>query len=265
MVSDNELKTEFVRALDTVTPPAPWLRATVHTELRKQSRSEPGNAPQRSGTPRFMRVRGVGAFTAVLAVVLLVVTLLAGGYIWQDWQRFQKAQPVPAGRSIEVELRARPIALPGVAPDADCPSTPMSMINYPNGPTSAYGEGPVYALGGLATPSEWGTYFSVTYVAAQSYKGLALVRIRDLKTGRQAVFIGPYASGDVVGGDTIGGRLVQQHAELLLDASHPQTRLFGNNKWGVWNVQQGMPADWSHCFGIQIDGDGFTEIITGIG
>jgi hypothetical protein len=265
VVSDNEVKTEFLRALDAVTPPAPWLRATVHTELRKESRSGARNAPQRSRARRFMRARRVGAFTAVLAVVLLLVTLLAGGYIWQDWQRFQKAQPVPAGRSIEAELRTRPLALPVVAPDADCPSTPMSVINYPNGPTSAYGEGPVYALGGLVTLSEWGTYFSVTYIAAHTYRGLALVRIRDLKTGGRAVFLGPYASGQVVGGDKVGGQFVQQHAELLLDASHPQTRLFGNNKWGFWNVQQGMPADWSHCFGIQIDGDGFTEIITGTG
>ncbi len=264
MDSGRELRTEFVRALDAVAPPAPWLKTTVRTRLREERGVGHPSSARRTGRSRLMVTRRAGAFVAVLALVLLVVTLLAGGYIWQDWQRFQKTQPVPAGRSSEAELRARPVILPVVAPDAECPSTPRSSIDYGIGPITAYGSGPVYGLGGLATPSDWGTYFDVTYLADPNYTGLVLIRIRDLQSERHAVFVGPYAAGDVVGTDAVEGKSVEQHAEALLDASRPQERS-SKKKWGVWHIRQGMSSGWSHCLGIQADGEGFTEVVTGLG
>jgi hypothetical protein len=256
VVSDRELKAEVLRALDDVTPPAPWLRATVHAKLRQKKQK--GGRIVASGS-RLISIRRGGAFAAALAVVLLVATLLTAGHVWQDWVHFQTGN-APSAREIAAELRARPILLPVVAPDAECPSTPSSTIDY----ATYYGSGPVYALGGSATPTDWGTYFAVTYVADAKYKGLVLIRIRDLMSDRHGVFVGPYAGGDVVGVDTLNGKSVQQHAELILDASHPQARS-GNNKWGLWAVQQGISLGWSHCVGIQIDGVGFTEVITAAG
>jgi hypothetical protein len=254
--SGRELRTELIRALDAVAPPAPWLRATVHAKLRQKKQNGGRIAASASN---LISIRRAGAFTAALAVVLLVATLLTGGHIWQDWVHFQTGT-APSAREIAAELRARPILLPVIAPDAECPSTPMSTIDY--GP--AYGSGPVYALGGSPTATDWGTYFAVTYVADAKYKGLVLIRIRDLMSDRHGVFVGPYAAGDVVGADTLNGKSVQQHAELILDASNPQARS-DKNKWGLWAVQQGISLGWSHCVGIQIDGVGFTELITSVG
>jgi hypothetical protein len=104
----------------------------------------------------------------------------------------------------------------------------------------------------------------VTYAADPTYKGLLLIRIRDLMSDRHGVFVGPYAAGDVVGVDTLDGKSVLQHEYLLLDASHPQQSL-GKNKLGRWLVRQGISLGWSHCVGIQIDGVGFTEVITAVG
>jgi hypothetical protein len=254
--SERELRTELIRALDAVAPPAPWLRATVHAKLRQKKQRGGLIVARRS---RLISVRRAGALAAALAVVLLVATLLTGGHVWQDWVHFQTGS-APSGREIEAELRARPILLPVVAPDAECPSTPTTTIDY----ATYYGAGPVYALGGSPTTTDWGTYFAVTYMTDSKYKGLVLIRIRDLMSDRHGVFVGPHAAGDVVGVDTLNGKSVQQHAELILDASHPQARS-GNNKWGLWAVQQGISLGWSHCVGIQIDGVGFTEVITAAG
>jgi hypothetical protein len=262
--SERELRSEFRRALDAVTPPAPWLRTTVKEKLRENRRGGWRQTADRGSKPWLVGVRGAGAVAALLLVVLLVFTLLVGGAVSRDWQRFN-SRPAPAGGpSILDDLRARPLILPVVAPGGTCPSTPTTLIDYGVAMVDAYGNGPVYGIGGPAVLSTWGDYFDVTYVADPQFTGIALVRIRDLESDRVGVFVGPYASGAVVGTDTIGGKTVQQHADLVLDAGHhPATS--GTSKWGVWNVRQGLAAGWSHCFGIQVDGAGFTEVATGIG
>jgi hypothetical protein len=114
---------------------------------------------------------------------------------------------------------------------------------------------------GLQATSPWGDYYDPTYYADPQLTGIVLLRIRDLKSGVVGVFVGPYAAGDVVGTDTIGGKAIKQHAEAILDASHhPATS--GGSKWGLWDVRQGWPTGWSRCWGFQLDGAGFTEVFT---
>jgi hypothetical protein len=158
------------------------------------------------------------------------------------------------------QLEARPLILPVVAPGGACPSHHYAAIDFGSGSISVNGVGPIYLTGkGVQATTTWGQYFDPTYYAGPQLTGIVLLRIRDLMTGRAGVFVGPYAAGDVVGSDTIGGMTVQQHAEAVLDASHhPATS--GTSKWGIWNVRQGWPANWSGCFGFQFDGTGLSEV-----
>jgi hypothetical protein len=262
--NERELRSAFRRALDAVSPPAPWLRTAVKEKLDEQRGGGRGTPAGRQSKPWLVGLRGAGAVAAVLLIVLLVFTLLVGGAVGRDWQRFIN-RPAPAGgASILDGLRARPLILPVVPPGATCPNTPMPLIDFGVGPTLAYGDGPVYGIGGPASSTSWGDYFDVMYVADPQFTGIVLVRIRDLESDRVGVFVGSYAAGDVVGTDTIAGKTVQQHAELVLDASRPASTS-GASKWGQWQIRQGLAAGWSHCFGIQVDGPGFTEVATGNG
>jgi hypothetical protein len=159
------------------------------------------------------------------------------------------------------QLEGKPLSLPVVPPGGTCPVTPMSTIDYGNGPTVVYGGGPVYGFGGLQATTGWGDYYDATYIADPQLTGIVLVRIHDIRSDRVGVFIGPYGAGSVVGTDTIGGKAVQQQAELVLDASHPPAT-FGTSRWGIWHLKQGLAAG-TGCWGIQIDGVGFSEVVVG--
>jgi hypothetical protein len=159
------------------------------------------------------------------------------------------------------QLEGKPLSLPVVPPGGTCPVTPMSTIDYGNGPTTVYGGGPVYGFGGPIATTTWGDYFDATYFADPQVTGIVLVRIHDIRSDRGGVFIGPYGAGSVVGTDTIGGKAVQQQSELVLNASHPPAT-FGTSRWGIWHLQQGLAAG-TGCWGIQIDGVGFSEVVVG--
>jgi hypothetical protein len=191
----------------------------------------------------------------------IVVSALA--FIACGGQTASSPSPSPTVNTATLaQLEAKPLTLPVVAPGDTCPNTAMSLIDYGSGSTATYGSGPVYGVGGPQTTTTWGDYFDVTYVTDPQFTGIALIRIRDLKSTRVGGFVGPYASGNVVGTDAIDGKAVQLHANLVLDAGHhPATS--GNSKWGIWRVRQGVAAGWSGCFGIQVDGAGFTQVITG--
>lgn len=158
------------------------------------------------------------------------------------------------------QLEARPLLLQAVAPGNSCPGHRESVIDLGYGSITVNGDGPIYFSGkGLQATTSWGEYYDPTYYVPPQLTGIVLLRTRDLKSGRAGVFVGPYAAGDVVGTDTIDSKPVQQHAEVVLDASHhPATS--SRSKWGIWNVRQGWPTGWSGCFGFQLDGAGFTEV-----
>lgn len=69
MDSDRQLRAEVVRALDAVTPPAPWLGSTVRKSLR--ARSRPGT--RMAAAARFTG-RGLSVATAVALVLLIAAT-----------------------------------------------------------------------------------------------------------------------------------------------------------------------------------------------
>jgi len=63
-------------------------------------------------------------------------------------------------------------------------------------------------------------------------------------------FVGNYATGSVVGSDTVDGRSAQQHPSSTISVSHPPSKPTAAHKL------EGS----SDCVGFQLDGPGFTEI-----
>lgn len=172
--------------------------------------------------------------------------------------------PTPTVDKVELaQLEAKPLMLPVVPSGGACPGHNHHVIDPGGGSITVIGEGPMYLNGkGIDVTTTWGEYYDPTYYAGPQLTGLVLLRTRDLVSGRAGVFVGPYAVGDVVGTDTIDGKAVEQHAEVVLDITHhPATS--GKSKWGIWVVRQGWPARWSRCFGFQLDSASFSEDITG--
>jgi hypothetical protein len=103
VVIERDLRSEFRRALEEVTPPAPWLASSVREELRtrhqKGWRPMVGVRPRRS-SPRLRHstlLRGTwraGSLVAGLLVVLLIAALVAGVHVWRNGDF--KNRPVPA-------------------------------------------------------------------------------------------------------------------------------------------------------------------------
>jgi hypothetical protein len=248
------LRTDIRTAIDAVAPPVPGLRRTAMAAVRAE-REQRGAGSSGSGRPRrafLSGVRHAGAIAAVLIVVLLIVGLFAGGRILHDWKRFTPP-PQPASHATFDELRARPIVWPVLKASDACPVSPDQLFTY--------GVGPVYGIGGGPTPTPWGTYFNVSWVIDPSITGPVIIRGHDLRSNRTIVFVGPYSAGTVFGMD--GDKV--QFPELHLDASHPPSHTVDPPGFGLWPVTQGVANGWSHCFGFQIDGTGFTELITGNG
>jgi hypothetical protein len=141
----------------------------------------------------------------------------------------------------------------------------------PDGPegNNLYGAGPVFGAPGWSQPAtaselagnfstSWGLYFYNTFITVAGLNGPVLVRGRDLRSNRSIVFVGDYATGPVVGTDTVDGRLVQQHLNMVLDMNHPPSASSGAREL-EWPVILGIDKGWSDCVGLQFDGPGFTE------
>jgi hypothetical protein len=80
-------------------------------------------------------------------------------------------------------------------------------------------------------------------------------------SNRILVFVGAYSAGRVIGTDARAGSNGAQRAELFLDAGNPHAR--GSGGYGYFPVRQGFSSGFVGCFGLQVDGPNFTEIITG--
>jgi hypothetical protein len=204
----------------------------------------------------MLRLRVPVALVAVFVLVALVVGVLVGGRLMQDWNAFRNAAPAAGGsQSALAELEAKPLNLPTLKAGDTCPASPGNTVGFDSG------TGPVYLMGGPATQTPWGYYVDVTWVTAPDLSGPVLVRGRDLMSNRILVFVGADSAGPVVGTDTRAGSNGAQRAELLLDAGHPHARSSGG--YGYFPVRQGFSIGFVGCFGLQIDGPNFTETITG--
>jgi hypothetical protein len=206
-----------------------------------------------------------GSLAAALLVVLLIASVMVGVHVWRDRSLLNTSPAAPTFDQVEIaRLTARPLILPLVPPGGACPVSYSNVIDLGGNSFSAIGEGPMYVTGqGLQRITKWGGYFDPTYYAGPQLSGIVLIRLRDLRTGQAGVFVGPNAAGNVIGMDTIDGKAVQQHGYAILDAGRPPATS-GTSKWGIWQIRQGWPAGWSGCWSFQLDGPGFSEVLTGV-
>ena len=134
MDSDPKLRTEFRRALDVVTPPAPWLRTTVKDALRQERRTRSWRMGPRLPMvllrlPRFSQKMAAAALMVILAGAAVGLFLAA--------QR-QANQSVPAGLAPPEapmgtqDLRAGTYAF-GPLFDASGKPFPKILITVPDG------------------------------------------------------------------------------------------------------------------------------------
>jgi len=259
-------RAEIHDAIDEVTPPAPMLASRVGAYVLAEDR-----VVRRPRLGTWMRpLRGMAVVLAAALVVVLLAGLVLGGRLWRDWNT-NVNRPIPINHAQLKALEARPLNLPLIETGAPCPVGPI--VNAPKesalGPL-AYndGNGPVYAHGtGLRYGTRWGTYILTSYVVEPSFKGLILVRARDLQTNQVVVFahnplnydeyFGAIPAGAVAGKDYVLEHDVLTYTELVL-----QTETMHTDAASVWPVTaplQGFPNGSSGCIGFQVDGAGFTE------
>lgn len=201
-------------------------------------------------------MRGSLALVAVFLLIVMVAAVLIGGRVIRDWDALHR--PVPAQPQSQLaQLEARPLRLPTLHSILDCSIGSMNS-------DGSYGSGPIFGEGGGASEMDTskGFYFHNSLYADKAIDGPILVRVRDLFTDQTIVFVGDFAAGPVAGTDTLDGKLVQQHTELVLytdDRAHAPHLIDSTHPY-AWLFIAGAPKGWSTSTGWQIDGPGFSEV-----
>lgn len=204
------------------------------------------------------RLKAPLSLVAVMLLIALVVGALIGGKLVQDWNA---SHSTPAGgltRAQQIaDLEARPWQQPLLQTGAACPDGPKDSAGV-------YGSGPFHGDPNLGTgpvQTNWGAYFFLVGATDSTATGLMLIRARDMHTGASLVFVGQYATGLVVGTDTVRGVAGQQRVELLFDMSHRPTgsAAKGPNGSTYWSFTVGAAKAWPSCAAWQVDGTDYTE------
>lgn len=166
------------------------------------------------------------------------------------------ASPLPSGVDSLTGLIQRPMRPPALALNAKCPESSMADLGAV-APNTGFGVGPVYLSGGL------GTWYSGGQTAAlmvnARYSGPLLVRGFQLSgEGISKVTLAESLGGLPADKERRHGVAVVPalHAAgggLYLEAAVP------SSFWRAWFGQ--LSTDSPGCFGLQIDGDLFTEFI----
>jgi hypothetical protein len=274
------LRSEIHAVIDDVVVANPINRAQVLAVAAAERAAEPGRGA-RSRTGRIRSFFGLGlqrsaAVAFALIVLLLLTSVLVGGRLLRE-RESRGPQPASIDQQILDVLRARPLVLPFSASPGQCPGGFTGPIVNHGGSDTWLGTGPVYLNGGATVESVEttgsGQYFAVSLIVDPSVSGPVLVRGLDTMSRAPLVFAGAYGAGRPVGTDTLSGQTVNLFGEMAFaaGASAPQrvagstTDPPGTAGWGVWPIRLGAPAGFSNCFGLQIDGTSFSEVITGVG
>jgi hypothetical protein len=167
-------------------------------------------------------------------------------------------------------LEARPLVIPQMPADGNCPDGPQSKA-APFGANSAsylaatggmlYGAGPVYAIGGgPETDGARYSFFDVTFFTDPTVHGVALFRGQQLDGRYKVVYAGPWATGPVTGTDKLNGHAVTLHSELAVPVDRPAPKAGVAAGWGEWEIRQAIDKRYNRCTGFQIDTAAGTEV-----
>ena len=236
------LRTQIHSAFDEVAPATHGLpERVVQTVLTETvGRTRRGRL--------MLRLRVPLSLVALFVLVAVVVGVLIGGRLMQDWNAFHNS--APAGDSYQTQvaqLEAVPLHIPDFQSHLGCQTGPYNS-------QGSYGSGPVYGDGGgVTSSSDWGLYYTNTAYTETNVAGPILVRALDIYTRQPVIFIGPYVAGPAAISDTVNGRVYDQHPELVLNMSP-------SDKSARWVFRAGVPKSWSGSTGWQIDGIGFSEV-----
>ena len=142
------------------------------------------------------------------------------------------------------DLSSRPLQLPTVASGSDCPITPTRELA--SGTGALAGSGPVYAVGNViaygARMSDGIFGAKVLWVAAPDYPGPALMRGRQL--------------------DGSGGVFFSNSRKVTELRFELDTRVrAGKSNEGWRYLPSTVNVEGSGCYGLQIDGPGWTTTI----
>jgi hypothetical protein len=168
----------------------------------------------------------------------------------------ETASPLPAGMDAMAALNQRPMRPPILAPNATCPAS-ASVDNGSVAPNYGQGAGPVF----LSGQSSWYSAGQAALLMVDSrYSGPLLVRGFQLAGGGEsAVTLSdlPAAEGTV--------DKERQHGVSVVPANHTATGglelepVAPSSFWRAWIGR--LSTDGPGCFGLQVDGDVFTEFI----
>jgi hypothetical protein len=165
------------------------------------------------------------------------------------------ASPLPAGVDSLTALSQRPMRPPALAPNAKCPESSLADLGAV-APNYGFGAGPVY----LSGQDTWysGGQGAALMVDAR-YSGPLLVR-------------GFQLSGEGISKVTLAESLgflpadkERQHGVAVVPALHAAggglylEAAVPSSFWRAWFGQ--LSTDSPGCFGLQVDGDVFTEFI----
>ncbi len=240
------LRKQIHSAFDEVAPPtfgAP--ERVVQTVLAEGS-------SRRRKERMMLRLRVPLSLVAVFVLIALVVGVLIGGRLIQNWNSFRNSAPAGGGQTELAQLESRPLVLPTPASYLDCKPGPFNQAG-------SLGKGPVYGDGGGTSSTSWGIYYHNLAYAETDITGPILVRANDLFTHQPVVFVGQYAAGPVAGHDIVDGVAVEQHTELVFATSEASKSYRSTHKF-AWPFIAGVPTTWSGSTGWQIDGVGFSEV-----
>src|SRR5438105_7505345 len=164
---------------------------------------------------------------------------------------YEVQSPPSGGADPMAALNQRPMKLPRLAPTAGCPASSDGTLGF--------GPGPAYVSGQIG----WYSAGQVVILAVDSrYSGPLLVRSSELGgDGNLTVTLADLPPADVAGFAAKEG----QHSVAVVSALHTPERGLelqadpgtpSRRAWPGW-----LSTDGPGCFGLQVDGSTFTEII----
>jgi hypothetical protein len=240
------LRTDVHIAFDSIAPLTGGMAERVAETVRT-------GAPIRERRNRLMnRLRVPLSLVAVLVIVAIVAAVLVVGRLMQQQTTVHRPQSTPTAEVINqaelAQLEAVPLALPVMRATDRCVESPPI-----DGSTGRYNLGHVAFQGAShTTTDDWGITYHVNVYVSKQVTGLVLIRGRDLKTQQPMLWSGDYAYGP--SGDSTRPQFLK---ELVIDMG---SQASSGEKQHL--VHSALTAGHSDCFGLQIDGRGFSEHFT---